>query len=159
MKKAAFRTILASTALAVVFGFAGCKKKEEAAAGGGGSAAATGKAPAAPAEEKPFDVVKITYTGDAPDGSPIFKLESSAKSNVTSMFIDMWAYDEGGNQVGKEALSWNGLLKPGESGEATGPRKVEGAKTWEATYHGISFDQGSPITDDKRNPDKRPKGG
>lgn len=159
MKNAAFRTILVSTALAMICGIAGCKKKEETAAGGG-SAAATNKAPAVPAEDKPFDIVKITYTGDHPtDGTPVFKLESSAKRNVTSMFIDMWAYDEAGNQVGKEALSWNGLLKPGETGEATGPKKVEGAKTWEATYHGISFDQGSPITDDKRNPDKRPKGG
>jgi hypothetical protein len=158
MKKAAFRTILVSTALAVVCGFAGCKKKEEAAAGGG-SAAATGKAPAAPAEEKPFDVVTITHTGDSPDGSPIFKLESSAKSDVTSMFIDMYAYDESGAQIGKEALSWNGLLKPGATSEATGPKKIEGAKTWEATYHGISFGQGRPIVDDKRNQDQRPKGG
>lgn len=112
-------------------------------------------------EKGPWEAVKITYLKDDPsDGSPLFKMENLGAKTVTVCFIDFYGYDEGGKQVVHKALSWNGSLKGGQTDDKLYTSKVDGVKTWEATYHGIKFEGDAESTmDDKRAPAQRPKGG
>lgn len=106
----------------------------------------------------PWDAVKITWENKkAADGSPQFKIENTGAKTVKVLFIDFYAYDAKGNQVGKKELSFNREIKGGESTE-TSPSDVKDAATWEATYHGIELEGDKLVTDNKRAPEKKPKG-
>src|ERR1700736_951667 len=128
-----------------LFAVAGCDKGGSGgAASSSASAAASTKpavapsaAPAANLPTKgPWEAIKITFLKKDADGSPHFKVENTGGKTVTSIFIDYWAYDAKGNQVGHKDLGFSRDLKGGASDEIS-TSTVKDADTWEATYHGI----------------------
>ena len=143
------RLVLASTvalSLGVSLVAVGCKKDS-------GSGATASNLPV----KGPWDAVKITFEKKAADGSPQFKIENTGAKPVKVLFIDFYAYDAKGNQVGKKETSFNRDIKGGGS-DTTSPSDVKDAVAWEATYHGIEFDGEKLQNDPKRAPDKKPKG-
>ncbi|MFO0565225.1 MAG: hypothetical protein U0263_06160 [Polyangiaceae bacterium] len=158
VKTGLFALALASTA---------CK-----GADGSGRAAPSGPtaAPAPPAagaphkslpDKGPWDAARITYWKDDPtDGSPKFKLENLGSKTIEVCFIDFYGYDATGKQIAKKELSWNGSLKGGETDGSVDTKKIDGVKTWEATYHGIRLEgDKDPTMDYARAPTNRAMGG
>jgi hypothetical protein len=142
------RIILVSTlflALGISFASSGCKKD------GDGSGAAANLP-----VKGPWDAVKVTFDKKGADG-PQFKIENTGAKTVKVLFLDFYAYDAKGNQVGKKELSYNIEVKGGKSTE-TSVSDVKDAVTWDATYHGIELEGDKLLTDYKRAPDKKPKG-
>lgn len=142
------KVVAAVLALTLV-GVAGCKK------GDAGSAAAANLP-----VKGPWEAVKITYAKKDPkDGSPTFVAENTGKKTVTVLFMDFYGYDAKGTQVAKKELSYNLPLKGGAKDDSVSTKDVKEAVTWEATYHGISFEgEDKPTMDYKRAPEKKPKG-
>jgi hypothetical protein len=167
MKRMFIIGALATTSFALS---AGCDKKSAGEGGASSSASAassakpnaaatTTAAPAANLPVKgPWDAIKITFTKKDPDGSPHFNLENTGGKTVTVIFIDYWAYDAKGHQVGHKDLGFNLPLKPGASHDIS-TSTIKDADSWEATYHGLQFEgDAKATTDDKRAPAKRAKG-
>jgi hypothetical protein len=158
------------TVVALSFMMVGCDGKKSDAAAAGSAAPNTLAAKSATAKTEPastlpakgpWEAVKITYLKDDPkDGSPTFVAENLGGKTVVVCFMDFYGYDDKGNQVAHEELSWNGELKGGKKDESVTTKKTAGVKTWEATYHGIKFEgDASSTMEYKRAPAKRPKGG
>ena len=108
----------------------------------------------------PWDAVTITSLNkkDPRDASPLFTMVNTGQKTVSVVFIDFYGYDAKGNQVAKKELSYNRELKGGDKDEIN-TSDVKEAVSWEATYHGIKFAGDDKITmDDKRAPQKKPKG-
>lgn len=129
------------------------------AAGAAGCKGDKGSASASSLPEKgPWDAVKLSYSKQTSSGGPEFIVENTGRKTVTVLFIDFYGYDAKGNQVAKKELSFNIPLKGGDKSDAS-TSAAAGAVTWEATYHGISFEgDPKPTMDPKRAPDKKPKG-
>lgn len=127
----------------------GCKKD-----GSGDGSAAAANLPV----KGPWDAVKITFASKGPSG-PVFVAENTGSKTVKVLFMDFYAYDAKGTQLGKKELSYNLPLKGGAKDTSVSPSDIPGAATWEATYHGIEFEgDGKPTMDYKRAPDKKAKG-
>lgn len=163
---------LISFAFVLATASVGCKgsaASEGAATGAASSTGSTGSAnttgtPSTPQptlpEKGPWEAAKVSYTNDDPaDGSPTFKLENLGSKTISVCFVDYYGYDAAGKQVAHKELSWNGTLKGGEVDAKLTTAKVDGVKTWEATYHGIRFDTDKePTMDYSRAPATRAMG-
>ena len=140
---------LAASVFAVVLGgVAGCSK------GGESGSAAAANLPV----KGPWDAVKITFSKKGASG-PVFVAENTGSKTVKVLFMDFYAYDAKGTQVGKKELSYNLPLKGGAKDTDVTVSDLPGAVTWEATYHGIELEgDGKPTMDYKRAPEKKAKG-
>ena len=133
----------------MLWGLAGCKKD-----GSSDGASAASNLPV----KGPWDAVKITFANKGASG-PTFVAENTGSTTVEVLFIDFYAYDAKGTQVGKKELSYNLPLKGGAKDTSVAVGDVPGAVTWEATYHFIEFEgDGQSTVDDKRAPEKQAKG-
>ena len=167
MNRWAFGTTLALAALGV--SMMGCDKSSGSggAASASASAASTAPKPTAAASSAaasnlpvkgPWEAIKITFVKKGADGSPQFKLENTGGKTVTTLFVDYYAYDAKGVQVGHKDLGYNLPLKGGASDDIS-TSTLPNAETWEAVYHGIQFEgDANPTMDYKRAPAKRAKG-
>lgn len=138
--------LVSSALLVTSAAVSGCSKSSD-------SAAAASSLP----EKGPWDAIKLTYSKKTSSGGPEFIVENTGKKTVNTIFIDFYGYDAKGNQVAKKELSFNIPLKGGAKSDAS-TSDVKDAVSWEATYHGISFEgDAKPTMDPKRAPDKKPK--
>lgn len=128
----------------------GCDKKAD---GGAGTAAASNLP-----VKGPWDAIKITLVKQDPSGAAHFKVDNVGSKTVTVIFIDIYGYDAKGKQVIHKDLGFNLPIKGGASD--TFDRAAEkDVVTWEAVYHGISFEGDAKETlDYKRAPAQRAKG-
>lgn len=144
---------------------AGCDKKSESAAGPAAASASAAAKPAAPSAapaanlpvKGPWEAIKITMTKKDPDGSAHFKIDNLGSKTVANIYIDVYGYDAKGKQVVHKDRGFSRAIKGGGSDEFT-QDAVKDVDTWEATYHGITFDGEKDQMDDKRAPANRPKG-
>jgi len=144
---------------------AGCNKDKDGS-GGTPSAqpAAQGATPpaAAPAlpAKGPWEAAKITALDkkDPSDGSPYFKIANLGGKTISAIFVDFYGYDAKGKQVVHQERDVSLPIKGGSSYE-TYTKPSKDVTTWEATYHGIQFDGEQLLSDPKRAPATRPKGG
>lgn len=153
--------LTAMLCIAASFASVGCKgssasERSAPSAASGASAPSVLNLP----EKGAWDAVKITYTHDDPtDGAPTFKLENLGRKTVSVCFVAFYGYDASGKQLARKELSWNGTVEGGKSDDKLNTQKVDGVKTWEATYYGIRFETDKePTMDEKRAPPTRAMG-
>ena len=139
----------------------------KSSSGGGTAPSATGAAPpaattAAAAKPNlpvkgPWDAITVTLTKKDPDGTGHFHVVNTGSRTVSSVFMDLYAYDAKGKQLAHKDLSFSRSMKGGGTDDfSTDPLKD--VDTWQAVYHGIWFDgDAKPVMDDKRAPAQRPK--
>ena len=142
-------TLVAAVLALSLGGLGGCKKD-----GSGDGSAAASNLPV----KGPWDAVKITFATKGASG-PVFVAENTGSKTVKVIFMDFYAYDAKGTQLGKKELSYNLPLKGGAKDTNVSPSDIAGAVSWDATYHGIELEgDGKPTMDYKRAPDKKAKG-
>ena len=137
----------------------GCDKEGGGAAPGGSAKPAAASTAASNLPVKgPWEAIKITMTKKDADGTTNFKIDNLGAKTVTNIFIDVYGYDAKGKQVVHKDRSYGIPIKGGASGDFS-QDPVKDVETWEAVYHGITFEGDAKATvDDKRAPLQRPKG-
>ena len=162
-------TLLVTTAALALLA-AGCGTKDAGA--DGGATAATGSAkPAPPPNAAKGCEVKLTGK-HAPfmskDGLEYTMTNATTKA-IRFCQITIYAYDKAGKQIGRDGMSENHELKPGESYTSTSGLTIEDAAhkslakapgvSFEVAVGHIIFVDDSEWQDESAAPFERPKGG